>query len=205
MKNVLPFKPLLLASIYFLFAAVPAEAAIIVQLFGPDATGAPQLITPLNTVIGAKTEVEPDYRALTSSNTEFKFVRHISDICYYWFRADGDPTAITNTQEWSDVYWYVGNTGDNPCTFVDGAEDGSNNFVLLHSSTLNAIVGVLQYDLNGWNDLTQPARLIAYAVDPNGMTFADGVAAIQAVPEPSTVALTSLALLGGLLKLRRRN
>jgi hypothetical protein len=187
----------------FLLATVSANAAITVRSFG-EGTGDAQLIAPLDTTVGANTSVEPN-RALTSSNMMFNFVRHVysaeNGICYYWFRADGDPTTIVNTEEWNDVYWYVGGaTGD----FVDGAEDGSNNYLLLHSRDLDMIVGVLQYSLNANNDMNDPARLMAYAVDPEGITFAEGVAAIQAIPEPSSAALGALAMMGGLMGRRRK-
>lgn len=201
-------KGLLLPTLSILFAAASAKAAITVQAFDPGGTSDPQLIAPLDTTIGAILALEPNYRAFNSSNTEFKFVRHVysveDNICFYWFRADEDPTTFENTEEWSDVYWYVGEAGSPACIFVDGAEDGSNNFVLLHSETLDRVVGVLQYDLNGLYDMNQPARLLAYAVNPEGLTFAEGVAAIQAIPEPSTVALLAMTTFGGIWTARRR-
>lgn len=187
----------------FLLAAVSANAAITAVSFGAEGTADAQLIAPLDTTVGRNVGLEPDYRALTSSDAGFKFVRHIvsSDVCYYWFRADGNPAALTNTEEWSTVYWYEGGA---TCIFLDGAEDGENNYVLLHSQELDKIVGVLQYALNGNNDMNDPARLMAYAVNPEGMTFAQGVAAIQAIPEPSAMVLGTLAMVGGLMGRRRK-
>jgi hypothetical protein len=205
-RTFFPLKRFLLVSASLVFAAASAQSAIIARAVDSALATAPFTIVELNTVISSPNN-KPEYHYLNSSNDEFWFVRHVEsweeNICYYWFRADGDPTKYSteDTEHYSDVYWYVGGSD---CTFVDGAEDGSNNFVLLRSTVTGNIVGVLQYELNASNSFDYPARLLAYAVDPNGMTFFEGVAAIQAIPEPSTMALVSLALVGGVLKLRRR-
>jgi hypothetical protein len=184
--------------------ALPAQAAITVNTFGTGTT-LPQEISELGTTVGSNSSVGPGYRALNSSDSNFKFVRHVlseapdPEVCHYWFRADSDPTTTPylRTEAWSDVYWFVVDT----CIFVDNAQDGTDNFVLLRSESTGMLVGVLQYHLDDNEPFT--ASLLAYAVDPNGLTFADGVAAIQAVPEPSAILLSGAALTFAGLRRRR--
>lgn len=185
-----------------LLAGGSAAAGTLVQRFGPEGTAAPQFIAPLNTVIGSRTDLSFEYRAIESSNTDIKFIRHILSAteCLYWFREDQGPDMFNfeGLEEYSSSYWYA------ECLFVDGAQDGSNNFVLLHSTESDQVVGVLQYLLNYSDDINASTYLLAYAVNPDGMTFEEGVAAIQAIPEPSTVVLVSLVVIGAGLGLRRR-
>jgi len=185
----------------FCLTAISSQAAISVQSFGIGTTDA-QEITSLGTVIGANASLADRGSALNASGGDIRFIRHIvsvePDICFYWFRADGDPTQYRNTEQWPNVYWYVADS----CEFVDGATYGSDNFVLLHSASSNKIVGVLQYELTDTNYVANAPRLLAWAVDPEGLTFAQGVAAIQGVPEPSAAALALIA--GTLAGVRRR-
>lgn len=193
----------IISSILFLsgLTTIFSQAAISVQSFGIGTTDA-QEITALGTVIGANASLAATGSALNASGSDFKFIRHIvsvePDICFYWFRADDDPTQYANTEQWSDVYWYIAAS----CEFVDGATYGSDNFVLLHSASSNKIVGVLQYELTDTDYEANAPRLLAWAVDPEGLTFAQGVAAIQGIPEPSAVVFALLT--GTLVGVRRR-
>lgn len=197
------FKTLVLSSLSaLLLSAASAHAELSVRYFGPHGVATDQVIEPLNTIIGSNFDRAPDYWSIQSSNTDIKFIRHIlsAEECLYWFRAEEGPDSFVflETEEYSTSYWYA------ECLFVDGAQNGSNNFVLLHSSVSNQVVGVLQYAFNDLYDIHSPALLLAYAVDPDGITFEEAIAAIQAIPEPSTLAFVSIAAFGGLLLLRRR-
>ncbi len=183
-----------LASVLLLVTHV-SQAAIVVTLF-PGSDNLPQTVagaTLINTP-----DLDPGYARIdNSSHTDFggesalTFARHyrLSDgECLYWFRATDIPTQFADS--WSGVHWL--GFGDN--TLVDGAVWGADNFVMLNDNGDNT-VGVLQFH---FAEETKRATLIASAYDAGGLTFADGVAAIQAtVPEPSTTTL----LIGGIVVL----
>lgn len=198
------------AALAFVFPllTLSSEAAINVQTFGVSVTGNVE-IPALNTIISPVTSVADYGSAINSSNPNIKFTRHIVDdsLCYYWFRAEplaGDEPDLWNravVEYWNDVYWYVAAN----CEFVDGAQYGTDNYVLLHDTTdpLNPkLVGVLQIELTDTDYVANAPRLIAGAFDANGMTYVEAVAAIQAIPEPS-VSLFTFAASGLLLRRRR--
>jgi hypothetical protein len=211
-----------ISSVISLLFSAQLQAAITTQFFG-DGTTDLVSITALGTDIGAHNAVAPNYLAQNSSNTAIRFRRHMTDDgnpettdpCFYWFRSNGDPSQFPATESWDNVYW---SAWDIECAayidYFDGAEYGSDNFVLLTRYNAGAIageysgnsdpyddeiVGVLQYHLDAD---TGTAKLLAYAVDPAGLTFAQGVAAIQGIPEPSVSLLGALGM--GALAIRRR-
>lgn len=194
-----------------LLAASPSEAALVVESFGPEGlsvnTGI--AIPGLNTTLGRFVGSDPERHAINSSNDDILFVRHLdnnmSGDCFYWFRANGDPTQYTNTEQWGTVYWYIGMVDSgNQCYLPDGAADGDDNYVLLYSISQNRLVGVAQFALNEENDPDlYPARLLAYAFDLDGITFRQAVDAIQNIPEPSSMALGGA--MGLLWMVRRRS
>ena len=194
-----------------LWTTSPSEAALVVETFGPeglsvnDGIDIPGLGTTLGRYVGG----DPERHAISSSNDNIRFVRHLigNGDCFYWFRAEGDPTQYTDTQQWDTVYWYIGNVfeGDS-CYLPDGAADGDDNFVLLYSMNLNRLVGVAQLALNTENDPDlYPARLLAYAYDLDGVTYREAVDAIQNIPEPGSVLLCGAMGLALMKMCRRRN
>lgn len=180
---------LLLSVCSLVFSATCLNAEIYVKRFGPDGVTEPQLIAELDTVVSSVYDRAPEYWSINSSNTDILFIRHIisSLECEYWFRADATPDNSTylDIEYHSNVYWFA------ECLFVDGAQNGSNNFVMLHSTVTNELVAVLQYALNGSIDINAPASLIAYAVGFDNFTYEDAIRALAPIPEPTTVTLLS--------------
>jgi len=138
----------------------------------------------------------------------FARFRHTEEACTYFFRStaiyENDPAFGVypyGIESWSRVYWKVGEGSDEE--LVDGAQWGSDNYVMLRHRDLETNVGVLQFDFSQDNG----ARLVGYALDLDGLTFTDGVLAIQAaaIPEPSTyAAIFGAVALGAVVIVRRR-
>jgi hypothetical protein len=201
--------PFALSAVALTLASASVNAAVTVVHFGDGGTSLPVTIEALGTTISNNPHDVSERFSINSSSSDVLFTRHIvsveDDICYYWFRSMDDPGAWPDTEAWNDVYWYV----MDDCVFVDGAVEGDDNFVLLRNAE-GLDIGVLrisfQDPLNtGGAEAAAPTKILAYAVDANGLSFADGVAAITAVPEPSTALLGGVALLGGLLRRKRRD
>jgi hypothetical protein len=174
-----------------------STAAITVSTYG----GAlPQSVTGQVLVEGAG--LSPGYaRIENSSHTAFggassvTFGRYqLADTsCVYWFRGAETFASVNYLESWEYVYWQGFGNG----TLVDGAVWGNDNFLLMRDA--NQVIGVLQFN---FDQSSGSVTLLASAVDPAGITFADGVAAIQAVPEPSALVIAGAG--AGLLMGRRR-
>lgn len=116
-------------------------AVTTVRSFGTG-TIAPVSITALDVIIGSNSSLAPDYLAQNSSNNGIRFRRHIdsddnvatTDPCFYWFRSNGNPDQYLETESWDNVYW---NAANPKCDYLlydsyfDGAQSGSDNFVIL--------------------------------------------------------------------------
>lgn len=173
-------------------STLASSAAITVSTYG---NALPQSVTGQILVEGAG--LLPGYaRIENSSHTAFGGTSSITfgryqlpdTTCVYWFRGTDGLASATYLETWQYVYWQGFGDG----TLVDGAVWGNDNFLLMHDGS--QAVGVLQF---GFDQTTGSVTLLASAVDPAGIAFADGVAAIQQIPEPSAplIAAGGLALL----------
>lgn len=173
-------------------SALSSSAAITVSSYG---SALPQSVTGQVLVEGAG--LPPGYaRIENSSHTAFGGTSSITfgryqlpdTTCVYWFRGSETFASVNYLESWQYVYWQGFGDG----TLVDGAVWGNDNFLLMHDGS--QAIGVLQFD---FDQTTGDVTLLASAVDPAGISFADGVAAIQAIPEPSAplIAGAGLALL----------
>ena len=140
-----------------------------------------------------------------TSDIGFTRFRRNDTECDYFFRAstwDSDPfeAGYQAIEVWETVYWAA--VMDEPGTLVDGAQWGSDNYVLMLDENEGKLVAVLQFYFNQ-NDYT--ATLIGAAVNLDGLTFMEGVLALQAIPEPSTyAAIFGAVALGAVVIVRRR-
>lgn len=137
------------------------------------------------------------------STIGFMRFRYGDDVCGYFYRSsnrDNDDPVLSDfnsIETWQYVYWQ----GDG--ALVDGAQWGSDNFILMRDAT-DTIVGVLQFN---FDELTQSPTLLASAIDLGGLTFSQGVSAIETfvIPEPSAFAvIAGLLALGFTVSRRRR-
>ena len=159
--------------------------------------------------------LSPGYHAIDNlANVEFGGTSHIGFTrfrknvteCDYFFRAstwDSDPfeAGYQAIEVWETVYWAAEVMGE-PGTLVDGAQWGSDNYVLMLDENEGKLVAVLQFYFDQ-NDYT--ATLIGAAVNLDGLTFMEGVLALQAIPEPSTyAAIFGAVALGAVVIVRRR-
>lgn len=137
-----------------------------------------------------------DYYDDCYGESKIGFLRHriTKDDCLYFFRAedvgDNDPANGTYyaLETHARTYWMAENA------LVDGATWGSDNYLVMHDSERGVVVAILQLD---FNESTGKATLLASAINFDGLTFTEGVAAINApIPEPAGFAV--LAAVGTL-------
>jgi hypothetical protein len=132
----------------------------------------------------------------------FMRFRYGDDVCGYFYRSsnrDNEDPAFSDFESietWGYVYWQ----GDG--SLVDGAQWGSDNYILMRNE-LQTVVGVLQFH---FDESTLTASLIASAIDLEGLTFTQGINAIEAaaIPEPAAFAMLAGAVGFGIVVLRRR-
>lgn len=115
--------------------------------------------------------------------------------CVYWFRGTETFASVNYLESWQYVYWQGFGDG----TLVDGAVWGNDNFLLMHDGS--QAIGVLQFN---FDQATGDVTLLGSAVDPAGISFSDGVAAIQAIPEPSAPLVVAGGMALMLVRRRRR-
>ncbi len=135
----------------------------------------------------------------------FARFRHTALSCTYFFRStdinENDPALGDypfGIESWSRVYWKGGDD-----ELFDGAQWGSDNYLMMRHLTNNTIVAVLQFNFDQFTG----ASLVGYALDLDGLTFTEGVLAINAaaIPEPSTyAAIFGAVALGAVVIARRR-
>jgi hypothetical protein len=178
----------------FFCCTAKSRAAITVQLHGgTDNLPTTALGITLKNVAGLDpgyASVLNDSHTISGGVSDYEFARYVPDgggTCIYWFGASDLPTDYFDSH--AEVYWL----GYGDSTLVDGAKWGSDNYVHVVSSETS--IGILQFN---FDEATEPASLVASALDTGGITFADGVAAIQAasVPEPSPVLLLVAGVFG---------
>ena len=189
-----------LALAVFSLASFSSDASIAVDFYA-GISNLPQTVA--GDILTYATGLSPGYARINnsshvnfsgSSTQTFGRYQDGGGVCYYWHRSTETFSGLNFFDSWEYVYW----EGFGDGTLVDGAEPGSDNFILYHDGT--QAVAVLQFDFDNTNNV---ATLIASAYDPSGITFADGVSAIQAIPEPAT-ALFAFAGIVTLAITRRR-
>ncbi len=144
------------------------------------------------------------------SDVGFMRFRYSEEVCVYYYRysnrGSDDPflTAYDKIETWESVYW-AAVVDEVPGTLVDGAQWGSDNYILMRSTSQpDTVVAVLQVN---FDQDTYTASLVASAVNFGGLTFTEAVDAINAaaIPEPSTyAAIFGAVALGAVVIARRR-
>ncbi len=166
-----------------------ADAATIVTLYGPGArTVGTDPATPVG--INMFTGTINDG---TTGTSYFKYLQAPSD--------PSESIIFTRGTDFVPDYWtrlglyYNG-------LFQNGAEPGDQNYVNI---SFNGNDGVYEAVGQFFFDTTSTGYLVAIAQndDNSALSIPDGKAAIDAIPEPSTVGLLALGA-AGLAMLRRR-
>ncbi|RYD20836.1 MAG: PEP-CTERM sorting domain-containing protein [Verrucomicrobiaceae bacterium] len=173
----------------FAMSALSSSAAITVASYGialPQSVSGQILVEGAGLPLGYA-RIENSSHIDFGGTSSIKFGRYqLPDTsCVYWFRGADTLGSVTYLESWQYVYWQGFGDG----TLVDGAVWGDDNFLLMHDGS--QAIGVLQFN---FDQASGDVTLLASAVDPAGISFADGVAAIQAVPEPSAMLIAGAGL-----------
>jgi hypothetical protein len=170
-----------------------SDAATVVTLYGPGArTPSTSPATPVGISMGVATYEYGTRRMLdVSGKTLFAYSFSVNSI----FTSGFDLYDTKSTYEKYGLYFLSGG--------INGAQSGSANFVNISFDGDDGIYeAVGQFYLDGLGT----GYLIALAIndDNSALSISAGKAAIDAVPEPSAIALLALGAGGMAMRRRRR-